>query len=247
LKKSILILITLCAFSYAEAQIRVEGFLTPAIGYRHMTSGPMGTADLMDSLKNADKVRQNWSGGVKLLVGIDKYTSIQFGVNYKGMSFTRLLEDFQFHDTVHPKIGRVEDLSQTVLSKDAQFFHKYRYISIPVIFQKSFTKTVFNNKMQFYFASGLDFDFLIQDDMYVSLNGWSVKGEDRHVITSDYESTKANLALNLGARFEYKLDEYATFSVQPAFNYPLLLSAKDDFVQFRMYQFGISVGVSYLL
>lgn len=212
-----------------------------------MTQGALGSADLMDSLKTADQPRQNWGGGVKLLVGIDKYTSLQFGINYKGMSFTRVRKDYQFHDTLHPKIGRIEDLSQTVLSKDAQFFHKYRYISIPVIFQKSFTKTVFNNKMQFYFASGLDFDFLIKDDMAVSLNGWSVKGEDRHVISSDYESTKANLALNLGARFEYQLDEYATFSVQPAFNYPILLTAKDDFVQFRMYQFGISVGVSYLL
>ncbi len=50
--------------------------------------------------------------------------------------------------------------------------------------------------------------------------------------SSDYESVKANLALNLGARFEYKLDEHSVFSVQPAFNYPLLVTAKDDFVQF---------------
>lgn len=247
MKKIVFLSIALFLYVGLKAQTRIEGFITPAIGYRHLSAGPLATDDFIDSIKQTDHPRQNWSGGVKLLVGIDKYTSIQFGINYKGMSFTRLREDFQFHDTVHPKIGRVEDLSQTVLSKDAQFFHKYRYISIPVIFQKSFTKTVFNNKMQFYFASGLDFDFLIQDDMYVSLNGWSVKGEDRHVITSDYESTKANLALNLGARFEYQLDEYATFSLQPAFNYPLLLSAKDEYIRFRMYQFGVSVGVSYLL
>jgi hypothetical protein len=247
LKRTYLSLILILLTSFGYSQIRIEGYVTPAIGYRHLTSGPLGTDDLIDSLKNADKPRQNWSGGIKLLVGLDKYTSLQFGVNYKGMSFTRVREDYQFHDTVHPKIGRIEDLSQAVLSKDAYFYHKYRYISIPVIFQKSFTKTVFNNKMQFYFAGGLDFDFLLKDDMAVSMPGWSVGGEDRHVISSDYESTKANVALNLGARFEYKLDEHSIFSVQPAFNYPLLLTAKDENVQFRMYQFGVAVGVSYLL
>ncbi len=229
------------------AQVHIEGFVTPAIGYRHMTLGTTGTEDFLDSLKGIDGPRQNWSGGVKLIVGLNKYSAIQIGVNFKGVSFTRTQTDYQFHDTVHPKIGRIEDLSQTVLSKNAYFYHKYRYISVPVIYQKAFTKQVFNNKMQFYFAGGLDFDFLLRDDMAVSLNGWSVDGNDRFIISSDYESVKANLALNLGARFEYKLDEHSIFSVQPAFNYPLLVTAKDDNVQFRMYQFGMSIGVNYLL
>jgi hypothetical protein len=229
------------------AQVRIEGFVTPAVGFRHINNGPLGTSLLLDSLKDADQARQNWSGGVKLIVGLNKYSSIQFGLNYKGISFTRIREDYQFHDTVHPEIGRVLDLSQTVLSKDAYFYHKYRYLSIPIIYQTAFTKKIFNSKMQFYFAGGLDFDFLLKDKMAVSMNGWSVGGEDRFVISSDYESAKANLSLNLGARFEYKLDEHSIFSVQPAFNYPLLLSAKDDFVQFRMYQFGVSIGVNYLL
>ena len=242
---------TICLFVFvsnlALAQTHIEGFVTPAIGYRHMVAGPNGNDNYLDSLRAMEAPRQNWSGGVKLILGIDKYSALQIGLNYKGMSFTRTRRDYQFHDTVHPKIGRIEDLSQSVLSKDAYFYHKYRYLSVPVIYQKALSRTVFNNKMQFYFAGGLDFDFLIRDNIAVALNGWSVDGKDRFSITNDYESTKANVALNLGARFEYKLDEHSIFSVQPAFNYPLLLSAKDDFVQFRMYQFGVSVGVNYLL
>jgi hypothetical protein len=234
-------------FSSVSAQVRIEGFITPAVGFRHINQGSIGTDQLMDSLKDADSPRQNWSGGVKLLVGFNKHTSMQFGINYKGMSFTRIRRDYQFHDTVHPAIGRVLDLSQTVISKDAYFYHKYRYLSVPVIFQTALQKNMTNTKMRFYFAGGLDFDFLIRDDIFVSMPGWSVKGEDRYVIPNDYQAVKANLALNLGGRFEYKLDEHSTFSVQPAFNYPLLLTAKDDYVQFRMYQFGVSVGVSYLL
>jgi hypothetical protein len=228
-------------------QNRVEAYITPAIGFRFLEQGSLGTDELTDSLQIADNVRQNWSAGAKLHIGLNKYSALQLGVNFKGVSFTRVRKDYQFHDTVHPEIGRVIDLSQTVLTKDAYFYHKYRYISIPVIYQTAFTKTLVNNKMQFYFAGGLDFDFLLRDKTAVSLVGWSVGGDDRFIISNDYESTKANVALNLGARFEYKIDEYATFCLQPALNYPLLLSAKDDFVQFRMYQFGLSVGVSYLL
>ncbi len=230
-----------------SAQVRLEAFLTPAVGYRQLSGTKFASNQLTDSLKNADRARQNWSGGLKLVLGIDKYSALQIGVNYKGLSFMRVREDYQFHDTVHPKIGRVLDLSQTVLSKDAYFAHRYRYLSVPIIYQKAYTRKVFNSKMQFYVTTGLEFDFLIKDKMFVNLPGWSIGGEDQFEIESDYESSQVNLSFNLGSRFEYKLSERSSFSAQPAFNFPFLVTAKDEFVQFRMFQFGVSVGVNYLL
>lgn len=216
-------------------------------GYRNLTLQPSVSEDVKDSLKYTDHTRENWGGGLKLLLGFDKFSALQIGLHYKGLSFTRIKEDLQFQDTVHPEIGRIIDLSQTVLSKDAYFYHKYRYISIPVIYQKAFIKEQFNSKMQFYFASGLDFDFLISDKTKVALPGFSVKGEDRFTISNDYVSSSFNLGLNLGARFEYRLDEHFDFSAQPAFSYPLLTTAHDDLVKLRLFQFGIAVGVNYLL
>ena len=149
---------------------------------------------------------------------------------------------------MHPEIGRILDLSQTIAQKDAYFYHRYRYLSVPVIFQKSFTRQSVNNKLQFYFSSGLDFDILLSDkNQGVPFPGWSVGGEDRFTISNDYDAGSFNIALNLGARMEYRLDEHANFTVQPAFNYPLLLTAKNDLARFRLYQFGVAVGISYLL
>jgi len=219
----------------------------PGIGYRVISLNGSTNTSIKDSLNGLDKPRQSWSAGCKLLFGLDKYSAIQIGLYYKGLSFTRIKEDLQFHDTVHPEIGRIIDLSQTIAQKDAYFYHKYRYLSIPVVYQKAFTRETFNSKMKFYFTSGFDFDFLIQDNTKVSLPGFSVGGEDRFSISNDYTSSTFNVALNLGARFEYRLDEHSNFSVQPAFNYPLLSTSKDDLASLRLFQFGLAVGVNYLL
>lgn len=205
------------------------------------------SADFKDSLGSMDRVRHNWGGGLKALIFIDKFTYLQVGVEYKGLSFTRVREDLQFHDTVHPEIGRIWDLSQTVLSKDAYFHHKYRYFSVPVIYQKAFTKRKVHPKMQFYLATGLNFDFLFTDDTRVVLNGWTVSNESLFRIPNDYTASSFNVGLDLGARFEYLLNERSTFSVQPAFKYPFLSTAKDDFVQFSIFQIGMQVGVNYAL
>jgi len=228
-------------------QSRVEAFVTPGFGFRHMITQPGISSDIKDSINNMDKVRVNWGGGIKFLIGIDKYSGIQLGVNYKGLSYTRMKEDLQFNDTIHPSLGRVLDISQTINSKDAYFYNRYRYMSIPVAYQRTFTRKKINGKMRFYMSPGISFDFLMNDKVSVATPGWSVAGDDRHTIATDYESTSFNVSLNLGARYELKLDEYATLSVQPHFDYPLLRSAQDALVEYRLYQFAVSVGVSYLL
>ena len=212
-----------------------------------MLTQPGISSDIKDSINNMDKIRVNWGGGVKFLIGIDKYSGVQFGVNYKGLSYTHMKEDLQFNDTVHPSLGRVLDISQTIAQKDVYFYNRYRYLSIPVAYQRTFTRKKINSKMRFYVSPGISFDFLMNDKVSVATPGWSIAGDDRHTIASDYESTAFNVSVNLGARYELKLDEYATFSVQPHFDYPLLRSAQDELVEFRLFQFAVSVGVSYLL
>jgi len=226
------------------AQIRLEGFINPGLGYRHLSGAEN---NVKDSLGNLDQLRQNWGGGVKLVLNFDKITAMQVGLNYKGLSFTRVNRDLQFHDTVHPEIGRILDLSQTVLSKDAYFYHRYRYISVPVLYQRILAREMINQKLQFMFVGGLDFDFLLSDKTSVFLPGFSVGGKDRHVISNDYDASPFNIGLNVGGRLDYRLDEHSNFSAQPTFNYPFLVSAKDNLTGFRLFQFGVTVGVNYLL
>ena len=231
----------------SSAQNKFEAFVSPSFSYRNLRTLNGTSSDYKDSLGKMDRGRHNWGGGLKTLLFIDKYTYLQIGVEYKGISFTRVREDLQFHDTVHPEIGRIWDLSQTVLSKDAFFYHKYRYLSVPVIYQKAFSRKKIHPKMQFYFASGLNFDFLFTDETRVTLYGWSVGGESMFKIPNDYTSSTFNLTLDLGGRFEYLLNERSSFSVQPAFKYPLLSTAKDDLVEFNIFQVGLQVGVNYSL
>lgn len=228
----------------AQAQTRLEAFVMPGIGYRHMVSSSEDFSADRDSMNQMDHARQNWGGGLKIILSLDKFSDIQLGIGYKSLSFTRIRQDLQFHDTVHPEIGRLLDLSQTVLQKDAYFYHRYRYISFPIAYQKAISRGSVNDKARFYFAAGLDFDLLFSDKTKVALRGFSVGGEDRFVISNDYDASAFNVGLNLGGRFEYRLDGTSNLSVQPAFYYPILTSAKDEMVSFRLFQASVAVGVN---
>ncbi|MCB9261981.1 MAG: hypothetical protein H6607_06375 [Flavobacteriales bacterium] len=244
LKKFTLVAFGLILFTTTFAQGRIEGYLTPGIGYRQLSTS---STLLKDSFSNADKWRQNWSGGIKYLISLDKYTKIQVGLEYKGRSFTRVRSGLKFHDTIHPEVGWLKDLSQTTNEKNAYYHMKYRYISIPVIFQKVYSRKLFMNKMYFEFASGVEFDLRYADKMAIFLKGFSVDGNNTFKVSNYYKPDLFNVSLNIGSRMEYKLSERSDFSVQPNFTFPLLVSAKDDFTKIRLWQMGVAVGVNYML
>ena len=90
----VLILISILLFqTNSSAQNRLEAFVMPGFGYHSLSADD---PDVKDSLAAMDRVRENWGGGLKLLLSLDKRTFFQLGLHYKGLSFTRVREDLQF-------------------------------------------------------------------------------------------------------------------------------------------------------
>lgn len=226
-----------------SAQTSLEAFLTPGIGYRQLSAKPLVSPEFKDSLNKMDMTRKNWSFGLNYIHAVNRNINLQLGLEYHRMSFTRVLEDLQFHDTVHPQVGRIEDLSQTG-QKDAFFYHKYHYLSVPFVVQTFLAPKYGRKKASVHLITGISFDLLIQDKIDVFLKGYTVKGESRHTIQNDYTAAQLNINTIIGGRFVFFLEEKLAFTVQPHLTFPLLVSTEDDFVAMRLFQTNLRVGIA---
>ncbi|MBI1306281.1 MAG: hypothetical protein GC181_06665 [Bacteroidetes bacterium] len=234
----------ICA-NYCEAQSSMEAYVTPGLGYRQMSVKQGTPMSYRDSLNKMDHVRQNWGGGFSYVHEISHDNKVQISFFYKRSSYLGRLENLQFQDTVHPSVGRITDLSQTVLQKDALFVHQYHYLCIPILFHSFIGPDYGKAKMAIHVVSGLSFNMLINDDVPVFLKGFTVGGKSHHLISNDYNSTKMNLDLVLGGRVRFKIGEKSYFFTQPYFSFPFLRTAEDERVSLRVFQVNLQTGVGW--
>lgn len=225
------------------SQAQFEAYLSPGLGYRTISLRPGVDMGYKDSLNDVDKLRQNWSGGFSYIHDFDRNLRLQIGLMYRRISFTRVKSDLQFHDTIHPAIGRIEDLSQTV-QKDAYFYHKYRYLSVPIVFQQFVAPKYGRSKSSIYVVAGLSFDLKIEDKIDIFLKGYSAKGKSRHTIPNDYSANIFNVYGICGARFSFEIAPKTYFNLQPHLAYPLFQTATGAEVKMRLYQVNLQAGVS---
>jgi len=225
------------------AQSEMEIYLTPGLGYRTISVSAQTSPDFKDSLNQMDKVRQNWGGGVAYIHGFNRDFKLHFGLQYRRMSFTRVLEDLQYQDTVHPALGRIEDLSQNG-QKNAYFYHKYHYVSVPVLLQTFIGPEYGRSEFSAHLITGVTVDVLLNDDIKVFLQGYSLKGKDKHSIPNDYKASVLNVNLVGGVKFRFPIGENMNFNVQPNFVFPILQTSSDDNVSMRLFQTNIRAGIS---
>lgn len=195
-----------------------------------------------------DGLRHNWSAGIRVVTkelgrSANKF---QIGIEYRGVSFSRVLSDLQFHDSIHPKVGRINDLSVTV-EKNAYFSHKYRYLSFPVNYQFRLLERKNTSNFNFYLNLGVAPELLIADDIKLFLKGFTVGGENHYSLTNDYDATQLNITAQLGGRMVYKMSEIQSFIIQPQLQFPIFTTAHDDKQSMRLYQLGLNVGVNMIL
>jgi hypothetical protein len=242
MKRYLLILLVLCSgLVYGQSAFEI-GF-TPGLGYRTISASTGTSSEFIDSVKQMDKVRQNWGISTSFIHGFNRDHKLQMGLFYRRVSFTRVIEDLQFQDTVHPSIGRIEDLSQNG-QKNAYLYNRYHYLSIPIVLQTFIGPEYGRTKYSIHFISGLSADILIQDDIKIFLQGYSIKGKSVHIIDSDYDASAFNLNVILGGRVEIPIGEKLNFNLQPNFSFPLLATSSDSYLSMRLYQMNLKVGVS---
>ncbi|MCB0734689.1 MAG: hypothetical protein H6608_04225 [Flavobacteriales bacterium] len=237
-------LILMCGWLSISFGQQFETYLVPGLGYRSVTLNKNLPDSYKDSLANMDHLRQNWSGGVSYIHQFNENSGLQIGLMYRRVSFKRKLEDIQFHDTVHPSIGRIEDLSQS-FQKDAHFTHLYQYLSIPVTYQQFLAPKYGRSKYSVYLTLGASADFLIDSQTDVFLRGFSVKGKSRYNLPADYAGNGFNVSAMIGAKYTVKISEKAWFNLQPHLMYQVLNSASDNDLSLRLFQLNLQAGVAF--
>jgi hypothetical protein len=225
MKKLLIIFLSSASHLLANGQAVMELSLAPLFNYTVISSGQ---SSLQDSLKGMNKGRTTLGFGLRVKVQLKRDWFFQTGILYSryGARFDR--ENLQFQDSIYPTIGRVEDLSQGA-SKNIIYKYNFDYFTIPINFLVKIHHKRNKATLNQYFTFGFENNLLVQHNLKLDLVGFDYNGEDRFTINETYWNPAKYLpALNVGARFEIKLNNQAKFSVQPEFRMPLMKSTIGD-------------------
>jgi len=198
-----------------------------------------------DSIAKMDRADFRWNAGFGVKLPIDKDWALQTGVELRNYGFLRVWEDLQYLDSIHPDIGRVEDLSNNGI-KVADYHYRYTYLSIPLLFHRDISSRKYRHTYQFSIFLGPRFQFLFNEKLDIFLQGFSVEGEFDHELEyTPYNPAEFNVAFSMGGRAQIRLDSDWVLSAQPFLDTQILRSGEDGFVKFNLNQFGLDVGINY--
>jgi hypothetical protein len=244
MKKILLILPFVIASLGASAQEFLELTVSPNFSSRILSSD---NSQLKDSLDNADKVRKSIGFGIGASFNLNESMALTTGLRYNDYGFTRVWEDLQFHDVVHPDIGRIEDLSQAA-QKDAFFFHKFRYLEIPIRINFQLSKKRNNQQYRIYAHAGLVNQIFLEEEFKAFFKGFSVGGERTYTgISTGYTMKSFNLTSVFGARFIYRISPDFWVTAQPELSIPFAEHNEGDESTFRLTQFSGNFGIAFVL
>jgi|GEM_PF-2045155 len=199
---------------------------------------------LKDSLDAADNIRTSVSYGIDLSFNLNKSLALNTGLRYSDYGFTRIWYDLQFHDEIHPDIGRIEDLSEAA-QKDAYFYHKFRYLDIPIRLNYQISKKRHQQDYRIYLHAGVINHIFLSEEQKVFFKGFSVGGERTYTdISTGYNMRSFNISAVGGARFILRIAPDIWISAQPEFNFPLLESNEGGLANFRLIQVAGNFGIS---
>jgi len=198
-----------------------------------------------DSIAKMDRADFRWNAGFDVKLPIEKDWALQTGVEVRNYGFLRVWEDLQYLDSIHPEIGRVEDLSNNGV-KVADYHYRYTYLSIPLLFHRDISSRKYRHTYQFSVFFGPRFQFLFNEQLDIFLQGFSVQGEFDHSLDyTSYKPSDFNVAFSLGGRAQIRLESVWVLSVQPFLDTQVLRSGEDELVKFNLNQAGLDVGINY--
>lgn len=198
-----------------------------------------------DSIRNMSRGDLRWNVGASTFLPIDRDWDMEIGIQWSHYGFTRVWNDLQYLDSIHPRIGRVEDLSDNGI-KVATYDFRMNYLSVPVLFHYDFTGGRRNRQYGGSLFIGPEFHFLMKESQQIHLSGFSVKGEFEHELdATDYDLLGFNASLALGGRYIVRVEKSLFASFQPRFSLQLLNSGSDELLRFNLYQLGLNAGIYY--
>ncbi|MEZ4805532.1 MAG: hypothetical protein R2852_08650 [Bacteroidia bacterium] len=232
----------------ANAQLKDPGLsisVEPSYGNRILIFKTDVSQAYKDSLNKADHGRLALGANLMVSFSTRKDYRVYTGIQFHNFGFTRKKENLKFLDTIHPQIGRVNDLSQTG-GAYVDFHYRYYYLSVPLLFSKKISgKSLKNTSIHWMYGGSAS--VLIKHDIFAKFHGFSTRGGKKEYIldNSSGQPERINVNLQTGLRIENALYGDETFVyLQPEILLPVL-NANGSKERHRLWTLGIQVGIYY--
>lgn len=216
--------VTTSAFAQSREKITYSASLNPIITYPINTttsSDPVNDNTTMtfkefnDSISAFESYKLSLGGTVWVNYLLNSKWSLQTGLGYSEVGFTRKQENIQLGDPLFPGIGsgQLEELSNTTKNIDYNF--RYQYISVPVLFNY-YGKRSKDFKWTYFFTAGAAVNVLVKHQIRAELENFVVEGEKVYKLdSSGYEGSRLTMNLYVGGKFEYKVKNGLNVFGQP--------------------------------
>jgi hypothetical protein len=173
--------------------------------------------------KYADSVAQyekgRYTAGISAWVAysVSQKLSIQTGLSYLDVGFTRVQSNIQYTDSLFRPLGRIEEL--TLTDKTAEYRYRYHYLHIPIMANYSLYSNR-NGNHSIFLVGGMAMNVLLKHDMKAVLDQFVIDGEFVHRFDSTgYDGRRLGLNMMAGVRYEFKDEDKQRFFIQPNFGF----------------------------
>lgn len=211
--------------TFSHAQQTIEAGIGPLFNFHFIRTTPH---EIADSMKSISQFRATFQGGVRVNLKAGRNWKFQTGIGYARNSSRFERTGLQFHDTIHAEIGRIEDLSQAA-TKTVIYKYNFDYVEIPLNFMYQLHVQKGSSFYTPYILLGVQNQLLMKHFMHVDLKGFSAQGKQAFDIEkTGWNGAEYKMQLNLGARFEIKMDKSMSISIQPELKIPVMASAESN-------------------
>ncbi len=193
-----------------------------------------------DSVKSFETYKLSVGATVWVNYLLNKKWTLQTGIGYSEVGFTREQKDIQLGDKLYPGIGVGYVTDATSASRSAAYSFKYQYLTVPVLFNY-YAKRSSDFKWLYYFTGGAGFNVLVKHQMKAKMNDFVVDGEDVfHIDSTGYEGSPFTVNLFLGGRIEHRISKDLQLFCQPMLTaFPLSVSK----TEMKSYPVGLQVNI----
>jgi hypothetical protein len=229
----------------ASAQ-SIELYLEPCLS-AYVPSVVEATLEESDSLSAMTTADVRWNYGFSTIFSMNQSWKFQTGLSLQNYGFERTRSGLEFHDTIHPQVGWIKDLSDNG-TKVATYDYRFRTLSVPMLFHYDLSTSYKRAIYQYSLYFGTSFNYVLQEEIDIFLTGFSVNGESDHIVDgTGYAPSKINTNLEFGGRAQIRIDSDFYFSIQPGLRLNLIKSGSDESIKFNLMQLGVRFGINYKL
>lgn len=203
-------------------------------------------AEKKDSIRKAGTIRTALGFSVLISSEYRKNKRLYTGLQFQNFGFSRIRENLKFLDTIDPRIGIVNDLSQTG-GAYVNFQYRYKYLAIPLLFSDLISDPK-KKETRLHILYGTSVSALLSHDIRAVLHGFSTRGGVKeHILdNSRDEPGRFNMNLHGGFRIETRISGESIYGfAQPEIILPVF-PANQGAERHRLWVAGMQVGIFYI-